>query len=53
VIATVSVLLVGQFAAGAAIDQFGLLGVERVPVNWVRILGIALLAVGAALTLKR
>ena len=53
VIATVSVLLVGQFAAGAAIDQFGLLGAERVPVNWIRILGIALLAVGAALTLKR
>src|SRR5215218_4571811 len=45
VIATVSVLLVGQFGAGAAIDQFGLLGAERVPVNWVRILGIALLAV--------
>ena len=53
VIATVSVLLVGQFAAGAAIDQVGQRGAERVPVNWVRILGIALLAVGAALTLKR
>ena len=53
VIATIAVLLVGQFAAGAAIDQYGLLGAERVPVNWVRILGIALLAVGAALTLKR
>jgi transporter family-2 protein len=53
VIATISVLLVGQFAAGAAIDQYGLFGVDRVSVNWVRILGIALLAVGAALTLKR
>ncbi len=53
VVATVSVLLAGQFAMGAAIDQYGLLGAERVPVNWVRILGIALLAVGAALTLKR
>jgi transporter family-2 protein len=53
VIATISVLLVGQFAAGAAIDQYGLFGVDRVSVNWVRILGIALLAIGAALTLKR
>jgi bacterial/archaeal transporter family-2 protein len=53
VIATISVLLAGQFAMGAAIDQYGLLGAERVPVNWIRILGIALLAVGAALTLKR
>lgn len=53
VIATVSALLAGQFAMGAVIDQYGLLGAERVPVNWVRIVGIALLAVGAALTLKR
>jgi transporter family-2 protein len=53
VIATVAVLLTGQFAAGAVIDQYGLLGADRVPVNWFRILGIALLAVGAALTLKR
>jgi transporter family-2 protein len=53
VIATISVLLAGQFAMGAAIDHYGLFGVERVPVNWVRIIGIALLAVGAALTLKR
>jgi hypothetical protein len=29
VIATVSVLLAGQFAAGAAIDRWGLLGAER------------------------
>ena len=53
VIATVAVLLAGQFAAGAVIDQYGLLGADRVPVNWVRVVGIALLAVGAALTLKR
>jgi transporter family-2 protein len=53
VIATVSVLLAGQFAAGAVIDQYGLLGAERVPVNWVRIFGIVLLGIGAVLTLKR
>ena len=53
VIATVSVLLAGQFAAGAVIDQYGLLGAERVPVNWVRISGIVLLGIGAVLTLKR
>lgn len=53
VVATISVLIAGQFAAGAVIDHYGLLGAERVPVNWVRVAGIALLAVGAALTLKR
>ena len=53
VIATVSVLLAGQFAAGAAIDRWGLLGADRVGVGWWRIFGILLLGIGAGLTLKR
>jgi uncharacterized membrane protein YdcZ (DUF606 family) len=53
VIATVSLLLAGQFAMGAAIDRWGLLGADRIGVPWWRILGILLLGVGAALTLKR
>jgi transporter family-2 protein len=53
VIATVAILIVGQFAMGAAIDRFGLFGLDRITVGWTRVLGIALLAVGAALTLKR
>jgi uncharacterized membrane protein YdcZ (DUF606 family) len=38
---------------GAVIDRFGLFGVDRVTLQWPRVLGIGLLAVGAALTLKR
>jgi bacterial/archaeal transporter family-2 protein len=53
VIATVSVLLAGQFAAGVAIDRWGLLGAERIGVGWWKIVGIVLLGIGAALTLKR
>ncbi|MDQ2909849.1 MAG: DMT family transporter [Actinomycetota bacterium] len=53
VIATVSVLIAGQFAMGAVIDQYGLLGAERLPVSWLRIFGIVLLGVGAGLTLKK
>jgi transporter family-2 protein len=53
VIATVSVLLAGQFAAGVAIDRWGLLGAERVGVGWWKIVGIVLLGIGAGLTLKR
>ena len=53
VIATVSVLLAGQFAAGAAIDHWGLLGAEKIGVPWWRVVGIVLLGIGAALTLKR
>ena len=53
VIATISILLAGQFAAGAAIDRWGLFGADRIGVGGVRIIGILLLAIGAGLTLKR
>jgi transporter family-2 protein len=53
VIATISILLAGQFAAAAAIDRYGLLGADRIGVGWTRIIGIVLLAIGAGLTLKR
>jgi uncharacterized membrane protein YdcZ (DUF606 family) len=36
-----------------AIDRYGLFGVERVAVSWTRLLGLALLTVGAVLTLRR
>jgi bacterial/archaeal transporter family-2 protein len=53
VAATVAIMIAGQLAMGAVIDRFGLFGVDRVTLQWPRVLGIALLAVGAALTLKR
>ena len=53
VIATISILLAGQFAMGAAIDRYGLFGADRIGIGWVRVLGIVLLALGAALTLRR
>jgi transporter family-2 protein len=51
--ATVAVFLVGQFAAAAVVDRYGLFGLDRITVGWQRVVGLALLAVGAALTLKR
>jgi bacterial/archaeal transporter family-2 protein len=51
--ATIALLVAGQLAAGAAIDRFGLFGFERIALGWPRALGLALLAAGAALTLRR
>ena len=51
--ATVAVFLVGQFAAAAVVDRYGLFGLDRIAVGWPRVLGLAFLAVGAALTLKK
>jgi transporter family-2 protein len=53
VAATVGILIAGQLAMGAAIDRWGLLGSERIALHWPRLLGLALLAGGAALSLKK
>ena len=53
VAATVAIMIAGQLAMGAVIDRYGLFGVDRVALAWPRLLGIALLAAGAALTLRR
>jgi bacterial/archaeal transporter family-2 protein len=53
VAATVGILIAGQLAMGAAIDRWGLFGSERIALHWPRLAGIALLAAGAALSLRR
>jgi bacterial/archaeal transporter family-2 protein len=53
VAAAIGLVIAGQLFMAAAIDRFGWLGVEKIPLHWYRILGIALLASGAALSLKK
>ena len=53
VVATSAFLIAAQFALAAVIDRYGWFGVERVAFSWSRVLGIALLVAGAALTLRR
>jgi bacterial/archaeal transporter family-2 protein len=53
VAATVGILIAGQLIMGAAIDRFGLLRSEKIPLHWPRVLGIVLLGAGAALSLKK
>lgn len=50
--ATIGILIAGQLAMGAAIDRFGLFGSRQIALGWPRLLGIALLAAGAALSLR-
>jgi transporter family-2 protein len=53
VAATVGIMIAGQLVMGAAIDRWGLFGSARIPLHWPRLAGIVLLAVGAALSLRR
>ena len=51
--ATIGLLIAGQLAIGVVIDRFGLFGFERIGISWPRALGVALLGVGAVLSLHR
>ena len=51
--ATIGILIAGQLAMGALIDRFGLFGVEQIAISPARLVGIALLGIGAALSLVR
>ena len=53
VVATTAFLIAAQFGLAAVIDRYGWFGIEQVAFSWPRLLGIALLVVGAALTLRR
>ena len=50
---TIALVITGNLAMATVIDRYGLFGLEQIGLNPVRILGIALLAFGAALTLYR
>jgi transporter family-2 protein len=51
--ATIAILVAGNLVMSAAIDQFGWFGLDRIPLTWPRVLGLVLLALGAAFTLWR
>lgn len=51
--ATIGIVISGNLAMGAAVDRWGLFGAERIALGWPRLLGIALLGAGAALSLRR
>ncbi|HVC88357.1 MAG TPA: DMT family transporter [Gaiellaceae bacterium] len=51
--ATIGILIAGQLVMGAAIDRYGLFGVDRIAISAPRAAGIVLLGIGAALSLVR
>jgi transporter family-2 protein len=52
VAATIGLVIAGNLVMAAAIDRWGLLGQDEIPITWQRLLGLALLAAGSALTLR-
>jgi transporter family-2 protein len=51
--AVIGILIAGQLVMGTVIDRYGLFGVDRIGISVPRAIGIALLAIGAALSLVR
>ena len=53
VAAAIGLVITGNLLVAAAIDRFGWFGVKQIPLEWTRVVGIVLLAGGAALLLKK
>ncbi len=51
--ATIGILIAGQLVMGALIDRYGWFGVDQIAISTPRAIGIALLGIGAALSLVR
>ena len=49
----VAATIAGQLTGAAVIDQFGLLGLSKTPLSATRVVGIALLAVGVFLVVRK
>jgi transporter family-2 protein len=52
-VATIGIIIALNLTMAAVIDRFGWFGLERIPLDWARILGLVLLGAGAALTLSK
>lgn len=50
---TIALIIAGNLLMAALIDRYGLFGLDRIGLTPIRVLGIVLLGVGAALTLYR
>jgi len=53
IVATAALLIAAQFALAALIDRAGWFGVEQIALGWTRLAGLALLATGCVLVLRR
>jgi transporter family-2 protein len=53
VAAAIGLVITGNLVVAAAIDRFGWFGVDRIALDWTRVVGILLLAAGAALLLRK
>jgi bacterial/archaeal transporter family-2 protein len=49
--ATIGTIIALNLVTAAAIDRFGWFGLDRIAIGWPRVVGLALLGTGAAMTL--
>ena len=53
VVSTIGIVIAGNLVSAALIDRYGLFAQDVIPIDRWRLLGLILLAAGAALTLSR
>jgi len=52
-VATIGTIIALNLGTATAIDRFGWFGLERIGIDWTRVVGLVLLGAGAALTLSK
>jgi transporter family-2 protein len=53
VTATIGIIIALNLGVATVIDRFGLFGYDRIAIGWTRVVGVILLAAGAALSLHK
>ncbi|MTI95045.1 MAG: DMT family transporter [Firmicutes bacterium] len=49
----ISAILIGQLTTAVVLDHLGIFTLERIPISWVRLVGVALMLIGARLTINK
>lgn len=49
----ISAILFGQLTTAVILDHFGLCSLEKVPISWIRVAGIALMLVGMRMAINK
>lgn len=49
----ISAILIGQLGTAVVLDHFGIFTLEKIPISWLRLLGIVLMLVGARMAINK
>lgn len=49
----ISAILIGQLGTAVVLDHFGIFTLEKIPISWLRLAGVALMLIGARMAINK